>query len=201
MRLVYFDFPGRGEAIRDALRMGGVAFEDVRLSYPEFRARREAGDLPWDTLPVLEFEDGRKLGQSNALLRWAGSAAGLTPADPFDALRVDALLDNIEDYGTRLSVSIRVTDEAVRDTLRAELAARWLPEWFALLTRRLNEAGAGWLVGGLWQGRGGRSRQWRRDTLWPHVALSCEGRRCDPPGPGDWRHGLHRAVHRHPPAF
>jgi glutathione S-transferase len=61
--------------------------------------------------------------------------------------RVDALLDNIEDYGTRLSVSIRVTDEAVRDALRAELAARWLPEWFALLTRRLNEAGAGWLVG------------------------------------------------------
>jgi glutathione S-transferase len=147
MRLVYFDFPGRGEAIRDALRMGGVAFEDVRLSYPEFRARREAGDLPWDTLPVLEFDDGRKLGQSNALLRWAGSAAGLTPADLLDALRVDALLDNIEDYGTRLSVSIRVTDEAVRDALRAELAARWLPEWFALLTRRLNEAGAGWLVG------------------------------------------------------
>ena len=147
MRLIYFDFPGRGEAIRDALRMGGVAFEDLRLSFPEFQARRAAGQLPWDTLPVLEFDDGRQLGQSNALLRWAGAEAGLTPVDPLDALRVDALLDNIEDYGTRLSVSIRVSDEAVRAALRAELAERWLPEWFRLLERRLAEAGRGWLVG------------------------------------------------------
>ena len=147
MRLIYFDFPGRGEAIRDALRMGGVAFEDLRLSFPEFQARRAAGQLPWDTLPVLEFDDGRQLGQSNALLRWAGAEAGLTPVDPLDALRVDALLDNIEDYGTRLSVSIRVSDEAVRAALRAELAERWLPEWFRLLERRLAEAGHGWLVG------------------------------------------------------
>lgn len=147
MRLIYFDFPGRGEAIRDALRMGGVAFEDLRLSFPEFQARRAAGQLPWDTLPVLEFDDGRQLGQSNAVLRWAGAEAGLTPVDPLDALRVDALLDNIEDYGTRLSVSIRVSDEAVRAALRAELAERWLPEWFRLLERRLAEAGRGWLVG------------------------------------------------------
>ena len=147
MRLIYFDFPGRGEAIRDALRIGGVAFEDLRLSFPEFQARRAAGQLPWDTLPVLEFDDGRQVGQSNALLRWAGAEAGLTPVDPLDALRVDALLDNIEDYGTRLSVSIRVSDEAVRAALRAELAERWLPEWFRLLERRLAEAGHGWLVG------------------------------------------------------
>ena len=147
MRLIYFDFPGRGEAVRDALRMGGVAFEDLRLSYPEFQARRAAGQLPWDTLPVLEFADGSQLGQSNALLRWAGAEAGLTPVDPLEALRVDALLDNIEDYGTRLSVSIRVTDDAVRAALRAELAERWLPEWFRLLERRLAEAGHGWLVG------------------------------------------------------
>lgn len=147
MRLIYFDFPGRGEAIRDALRMGGVRFEDLRLSYPEFQARRAAGELPWDTLPVLEFDDGSQLGQSNALLRWAGAEAGLTPTNPLDALRVDALLDNIEDYGTRLSVSIRVTDDAVRAALRAELAGRWLPEWFGLLERRLAEAGHGWLVG------------------------------------------------------
>ncbi len=147
MRLIYFDFPGRGAAIRDALRMGGVAFEDLRLSFPEFQARRAAGQLPWDTLPVLEFDDGRQVGQSNALLRWAGAEAGLTPVDPLEALRVDALLDNIEDYGTRLSVSIRVTDDAVRAALRAELAERWLPEWFRLLERRLAEAGHGWLVG------------------------------------------------------
>lgn len=147
MRLIYFDFPGRGAAIRDALRLGGIAFEDVRISYPDFCARRAAGELPWDTLPVVELSDGTRLGQSNAILRWAGALAGLTPPNPSDALRVDDLLDNIEDYGARVSVSIRVVSDEVRAQLRAELAQRWLPEWFALLERRLAAAGQGWLAG------------------------------------------------------
>ena len=143
MRLIYFDFPGRGEAIRDTLRLGGIPFEDARVNFAEFMVLRKEGRLPWDTLPVLELDDGTMLGQSNALLRWAGLRAGLIPPDPIDALRVDALLDNIEDYGTRISVSIRVTD----DGLRAELTERWLPEWFDLLQRRILEAGHGWLAG------------------------------------------------------
>lgn len=148
MRLVYFDFPGRAEAIRDALRLGGVPFEDLRLSGPEFAARRAAGALPYDALPVLELDDGFVLAQSNAILRWAAARAGLVPADPRDALRVDELLDAAEDYGGRLSVSIRVTDEGVRAALRAELATRTLPAWLGMLARRLDEAGRGWLVGG-----------------------------------------------------
>ncbi len=147
MRLLYFDFAGRGAAIRDALRLGNVPFEDVRISYPDFCARRAAGELPWDTLPVVELPDGTVLGQSNAILRWAGALAGLTPPNPGDALRVDDLLDNIEDYGARVSMSIRVVDDELRAQLRAELAQRWLPEWFALLERRLAAAGHGWLVG------------------------------------------------------
>jgi glutathione S-transferase len=147
VRLHYFDFPGRGEAIRDALRLGAVPFEDIRISFPEFQARRAAGQLPWDVLPVLELEDGTLVSQSNTILRWAGVRAGLTPADPGYALRVDALLDSTEDYMGRVSVSIRVADEAVRAGLRVELATRWLPEWFGLLERRLAEAGHGWLVG------------------------------------------------------
>lgn len=147
VRLHYFDFPGRGEAIRDALRLGAVPFEDIRISFPEFQARRATGQLPWDVLPVLELEDGTLISQSNTILRWVGHQAGLTPADPADALRVEALLDATEDYLARVSVSIRVADEAIRATLRADLATRWLPEWFGLLERRLAEAGHGWLVG------------------------------------------------------
>jgi len=128
MRLVYFDFPGRGEAIRDALRIGAVPFEDERIGFEEFRARRAAGALPFDVLPVLVLDDGTVLSQSNTILRFVAARAGLVPADPIDALRVDELLDAAEDYGGRLSVSIRIQDEAVRAALRAELAQRWLPD-------------------------------------------------------------------------
>ena len=147
MRLIYFDFAGRGEAIRDALRLGHVEFTDERVSYPEFLRMRTTGELPFDTLPVLVLDDGFVLGQSNTILRWAGRRAGLEPTQANDALRVDALLDLTEDFGGRVSVSIRVTDEAVRAHLRAELASRWLPEWLRHLERSLANAGEGWLVG------------------------------------------------------
>ena len=147
MKLFYFDFPGRGEALRDALRLGGLPFEDIRLAPAEFRAAREAGQLPWDSLPVLELDDGTRLGQSNTLLRHVGRMAGLFPEDPVLALQVSAVLDATEDFGGRVSVSIRTADPATRGALRAELAERWLPEWFGLLERRLVESGRGWLVG------------------------------------------------------
>ncbi len=146
-RLTYFDFPGRGEAVRDALRIGHVAFEDVRVSAATFRELRAAGKLPTDTLPMLELPDGTRIGQSNTLLRWAGAQAGLTPTDPVEALEVESLLDCIEDYGARLSVSIRVEDEAVRASLRSALAASWLPHFYELLDRRLRD-GEAWLAAG-----------------------------------------------------
>ncbi len=147
IQLIYFDFAGRGEAIRDALRWGRVPFNDVRVSFAEFQAMRASGRLPYDRLPILELEDGTILAQSNTILRWAAERAGLTPGSRTDALLVEALLDSAEEYGGQLSTSIRVTDEAVRAHLRSDLAARWLPQWFGLLEQRLGAAGHGWLVG------------------------------------------------------
>lgn len=148
MKLTYFDFPGRAEAIRDALRIGGVPFVDERVAHARFQELRAAGALPFDSLPVLTLDDGRVLAQSNTILRHVAGRAGLVPADAYAALRVDALLDAAEDFGGRLSVSIRVADDGVRAALRHELATRWLPEWFRLLERSLAVDGAGYLVGG-----------------------------------------------------
>ena len=141
MRLVYFDFPGRGEAIRDAFRIGAIPFEDERVSMEEFRARRARGDLPFGALPVLVLDHGVVVSQSNTILRYVGKLAGLFPEDPLLSLRVESVLDSAEDYGGRLSVSIRVTDEVVRAALRTELRERWLPDWFGALERLLSESG------------------------------------------------------------
>lgn len=77
------------------------------MSHAEFRALRDAGALPFDSLPVLELADGTVIGQSNTLLRYAGRLAGLMPPAPSEALRVEALLDSAEDFGGRVSSSIR----------------------------------------------------------------------------------------------
>ena len=41
IKLIYFDIPGRAEAIRIALHSGGVKFEDSRISGPEFASLKE----------------------------------------------------------------------------------------------------------------------------------------------------------------
>jgi len=147
MKLTYFDFSGRAEAIRDALRIGGVPFVDARVSHAEFRALRDSSALPFDSLPVLELADGTVVGQSNTILRYVGGLTGLRPTATGEALRVDALLDSAEDFGGRVSSSIRTPDEALRIALREELVSLWLPHWCRLLERSLAVDGKGWLVG------------------------------------------------------
>lgn len=147
MKLLYFDFAGRGEAIRDALKIAGVPFEDARVSYFDFQRMKLQGELPFHTLPVLILADGTQISQSNTILRYVAKVGGLTPVATSDAIDVESLLDYAEDLGGRISVSIRVGDEALRAGLRRELAERWIPESLALLEQRLLRHGQAWLVG------------------------------------------------------
>jgi glutathione S-transferase len=78
LKLTYLDIKGLAEPIRLALTLGGLEFEDERISHEEVARRRDAGLLPQGQVPVLEI-DGVTHAQSMALLRWAGKKAGLLP--------------------------------------------------------------------------------------------------------------------------
>lgn len=94
-RLTYFDIDGgRAEPIRIAFHKAGIAFEDHRLSFPEFLDMR--GSTRFGALPVLEI-DGAAVTQSNAIARYAGKKAGLYPADDLQALYCDEALGAVED--------------------------------------------------------------------------------------------------------
>ena len=55
LKLTYFDFHGgRGEPIRLALAIGGVAFEDHRFSFAEFPEIRKTA--PFGQVPTLEVD-------------------------------------------------------------------------------------------------------------------------------------------------
>ena len=73
LRFFYLDKRVKGECIRLALVVAGIPFEDVRVSYAEVAAMRDAGRLPFSQVPVMQIGDDPTLhGQSQALLRWAG---------------------------------------------------------------------------------------------------------------------------------
>ena len=94
-KLTYFDFDGgRGEPIRIALQAAGIAFEDVRWSFPEFGEHQTS--LRFNAVPALEI-DGQTITQSNAISRYIGKMAGLYPDDSMQALYCDEVIDALED--------------------------------------------------------------------------------------------------------
>ena len=45
---------------------------------------------PWGQVPSVEFDDGRTLAQSNAIIRHLARGSDLIPSDPFAAAQMDA---------------------------------------------------------------------------------------------------------------
>jgi glutathione S-transferase len=47
---------------------------------------------PWGQVPTVEFDDGRTLAQSNAIIRYLARGSELIPADPFTIAQMDSWL-------------------------------------------------------------------------------------------------------------
>jgi prostaglandin-H2 D-isomerase / glutathione transferase len=152
LRLRYFPFPGRAGAIRDALRIGKLRFEDVQVPLERFAEQKAAGQLPFGSLPVLDVETaGRTVSaaQSNAILRFVGRLAGLYPADdPIRALKVDEALDVAEDLYHLIAPSIAEQDAERREAMRKVLAQETLPRWGGYLERLIVANGRSGFVAG-----------------------------------------------------
>ena len=127
-RVTYFDFTGsRGEEVRLALVIAGVAFEDSRIKDDDFD--RIKSELPFGSLPVFEVPGHGVLAETNAILRLIGRLHRLYPDDLWDAARHDAVLDACEELRQRLSATSRIADPALRKAARQTLAADYIPVW------------------------------------------------------------------------
>ncbi len=127
-KVTYFDLAGsRGEEVRLALVIAGVAFEDNRIARSDLAALKPK--LPFGSLPTLEIEGRGVFAQTNAILRLIGRMHGLYPEDPFEAARCDALMDACEDLRQRISPSMRMEDPEEKAAARRRLATEDLPQW------------------------------------------------------------------------
>lgn len=120
LKLTYFDIRGgRGEPARLAMHVGGIAFEDDRITFRQFGERRS--NFPFARIPLLEI-DGIKLSQGNAINRYVGRLAGLYPTDPLQAAFCDEVLDAVEDIVSKVVTTFSMTDEAEKKAARKALA-------------------------------------------------------------------------------
>lgn len=118
--LTYFDLPGRGEAIRLALKIGGIVFEDRRVPSSEWKDLKPK--TPWGGLPMLDLQDGSRIAQQRAILRFVGAETGLYPIRGGDCSYVCAKIDELMDAVEDVSVTTSGIGKGLPDT--EKLAAR-----------------------------------------------------------------------------
>ena len=152
LHLHYFPFAGRAAAIRDALHIGGVAFEDVHIPHDQFRTLKAAGEFPFGALPMIDIETttGKvRAAQSNAILRLAGRLSSLYPVDDLvQALKVDEALELGENINELLGPSLHENDTERKMAMRKILAEETLPRWVGYFERLLVTNGrTGFVVG------------------------------------------------------
>lgn len=163
LKLTYLPSSSRAEAIRLVLTLGGIPFEDEQLSHADFSKRK--GSLPSHQLPVLEVttETGEPCSSSNraknvttvaqslAILRYAGTLAGLYPTiDILEAARIDELLAVIDEghNAPLFSESFEERDAARQRTMRLELASGIIPCMLGRLEKRVAGWGGRFAAGG-----------------------------------------------------
>jgi glutathione S-transferase len=126
--LHYFKIANRGGAIRDAFRLGAIAFENAHVP-PAGPERDELAKRvsPMGQWPVLELVDAagtsRFFTQSNAILAFVGAKAQLVPHDLLDRLAVDEVLNAVEDVYGAFGPTMRIADAAEKIAARQALIA------------------------------------------------------------------------------
>lgn len=120
LKLTYFDVHGgRGEPARLALHIAGIAFEDIRFTFPEFGEVKKT--TPLGQVPTL-FVDGRQVTQCNAINRFVGKLAGLYPQDPVQALLCDEIMDALEDVSNKFVATFGLQGDALQQAREALVA-------------------------------------------------------------------------------
>src|SRR3954452_10506784 len=126
-KLIYFDAPvSRGEECRLALHLAGIDFEDVRINFDAWPARKQ--EMPYGAVPVLEWPGHSPLAHSNAILVLIGRRHGLHPSDDFEAARHEGMMEHVEDLRAVVGPTLRMAD-AEKKTAREAIVAGFLPAW------------------------------------------------------------------------
>ncbi len=124
-KLTYFDIhAGRGEPVRLMFSIGGIEFEDHRISFDEFRQMKQ--EYPFTAVPVLEYA-GKKMTQSNAMLRHFGPRCGLWPSDPIHAFRSDEVMGALEDVGHKFGQTMGLSGDALKEAREGLVANTFRP--------------------------------------------------------------------------
>jgi prostaglandin-H2 D-isomerase / glutathione transferase len=154
IRFIYVDTAfWRAEIGRIALHIGGVEFDDARISREEFLRSKDSGKLddgtiiPFREIPCLNV-DGQSISQTGGISRFCGKLSGLYPKDnAIEAALIDQVIDMATDINVLLSPSGLETDEDRKKSMREELAQGAMARKISFLEELLENGEGDWFVG------------------------------------------------------
>jgi glutathione S-transferase len=132
---------GRGEAIRLAFYLAGLPLKEIRVPFEQWEVYK--GKTPFGRIPVLNVDDSLVYTQSNSILRYAGKLTGLYPTNDLEALRVDQIMDSVEDAQITLMKFRKEQDPEKKKQLGLKQAApdSSLSLWFKATEKILEDTG------------------------------------------------------------
>ncbi len=166
IKLTYFGIQGVAEKVRLTLHIAGIAFEDVRVSFPDWAALKPT--TPYGQLPIMSVDGGEALAQSGAMVRYAGRLAqekGVPLYDtstPQKLLAVEEALGFVSDVQKAWMFAVYVgmkpglfghqtgegvDNSAVIQKVRENFVTDHLPTWMNLLAKKLAANGEQFLTG------------------------------------------------------
>ena len=151
IKIVYFPFPGRVEPTRLALTLGGIEFEDQRVTIEEWNALRV--DIAPKQLPLMHVGD-KVISQSNAQLRYASQISKfqgkpLYPENAELALEVDEFVAFVGEMFGPIRDSLDIKDLTERKAFRAKAMASGgdLHKWISYVDTLLGKSKSQYAIG------------------------------------------------------
>jgi len=146
-KLTYFNFYGRGEAVRMLFALAGVEYEDKRVEWTGDDWKEIKPKTPFGQLPLLEI-DGREFCQSVAITRHLANKFGFAGKTDLDKLQGDMIVDCIVDLTNPLEPIFEEADE----TKKKEMHQNFEPKLHVHLQNlqkmlEANNGGNGFFVG------------------------------------------------------
>jgi glutathione S-transferase len=135
IKLTYFDFTGRAEAIRIILTWAGKEFEDFRVSKEEWPKYKSAS--PFGQVPFVEI-DGKVFGQSLAIAQYFAREFNLYGKTNLDALKIDQFTQLVEDFIQEAVKPFREPDEAKKAEIVKKVKEEITPKFLTNAEKLLN---------------------------------------------------------------
>ena len=153
LTFIYFDIPfWRAEVGKIALFLGGVEFNNKKITSEEFQRVKENGHLddgtiiPFHQFPCL-IVDGVSIAQTGGIARFCGKLSNMYPVtNDIVAAQIDQYLDIATDITVLVSSAGGEKDDDKRRIMRQEMCSGALGRKLQILDKNI-AAGSEWIVG------------------------------------------------------